>query len=192
MLRRFPPFSHARYVVRAERVHERAPIVAHCLVEQLARIGLQGLAEQASAVEGVFAQHAVAPAMDGRNRGLVHRLSGELQTAGAGGPLRGRVVGAQCMQQFVSRRLRTDVCRIGLESGCGFRKSPPNPVPQLLGRSFGEGDHQNLRRVQFAAERSIGAAVIEHQAQEQRADGVGLAGAGTGLHQTGAAQRKCQ
>jgi hypothetical protein len=49
-------------------------------------VGFQGLGEQAAAVEGVLAQHALAPAVDGRYRGFVHPLHGDFQAAGAARP----------------------------------------------------------------------------------------------------------
>ena len=158
------------------------PVVAHHFGKQLAVVGFQGLAEQAAAVEGVLAQHALAPAVNGRHRRLVHPLRGQLQAPGALRPFGGGEVGLQGRQQGITLGITT-------KHRGGFHQARTDAITQLAGGGIGEGHHQNLRRQQRLAERRL-AAMTEDQAQVQRRDGVGLAGTGAGLDQTAAVQRE--
>ena len=182
-LRAGPPQDHLRRQGDVERCEKRAPVIAHRCQPLLALVGLEGLREQAATVEGVFAQHAVAPAVDRRHRRLVHPFGGELQPARAAGVLRGRVGGTQFAQQRVDRLV------IGAESLGGLGQPRPDALAQLLGGGLGKGHDQDLgRRQRPRAGAAI--AVAKHQTQVQRGNRVGLAGAGAGLDQPAADERE--
>ena len=194
-LRTGPPLPHLGGRLGIERDHEGPPIVAHHLGEQLALIGLQGLGEVAVAVEGVLAQHPIAPAVDGRDRGLVHPLGGQLQLACAGRPVIGQVFGAQVVQRILARGAYANAVRLGAEGGRGLGKTQADAVAQLARGGIGEGDDQDLGRGEGAGSCIrcvVRYAVTEHQTDIECRDGEGLAGAGTGLDQTAAAERKAQ
>ncbi len=179
-----PAVHHPAQCIALQRIAVQPPVVARHLGEQFAVVGFQGQGEQAAAVEGVLAQHALAPAVDGGNGGLVHPLRGDVQAAGAGRPALGREVGAQLAQQVVTLRfLAKDPRRL--------HQPRTDAVAQLAGGGVGEGHHEDFRRQQFAGE-SLLAAVTEHQAQIKRRDGEGLAGTGAGLDQAAAVQREAQ
>ena len=160
------------------------PVIAHHLGQQFAVIGLQSLAEQAAAVEGMLAQHALTPAVDGGYGGFVHPLRRQLQAAGALVPLRLREITAQLAQQVIS-------LGIAPEYGRGLDQARANPIAQFARRGIGEGHYQNLRRQQRLAECGV-VAMAENQPQVERGNGKGLARAGTGLDQTAAMQGKRQ
>ena len=122
-----------------QRVAVLPPIVAHHLGQQFAVVGLQGLTEQAAAVEGVLTQHALTPAVNGGHGCLVHPLRRQLQAAGALVPLRLREITAQLAQQVIS-------LGITAEYGRGLDQARANPIAQFARGSIGEGHHQNLRR----------------------------------------------
>ncbi|MNP00242.1 hypothetical protein D3C76_920310 [compost metagenome] len=148
-------------------------------------IGLKGLGKQAAAVEGVLAQHALAPTVDGRHRRFVHPLCGHVQAVGARRPQRRLIVIAQLLEQGIGfAQLTTEVAR-------GFCQAGADAFTQLLGSGVGEGHHQDLWWQQLAA-KALFTAMAEHQAQVQRRDGEGLAGTGTGLDQLAAMQGKGQ
>ena len=122
-------------------------------------VGFQGLCEQATTVERVFAQHALAPTVDRRNRRFIHPLRGDVQAIGTGRPLLRIIVLAQVCDQ-----------RIGLfdfvtEEARGFGQADANAFSQLFGGGVGERHHEDLRWQQFAAETGFISAVAEHQAQ---------------------------
>ena len=155
-LRAGPPQDHLRRRGDVERCEKRTPVIAHRCQPLLALVGLEGLREQAATVEGVFAQHAVAPAVDRRHRRLVHPFGGELQPARAAGVLRGWVGGTQFAQQWVDRLV------IGAESLGGLGQPGPDALAQLLGGGLGKGHDQDLGRRQRPR---VGAAiaVAKHQ-----------------------------
>ncbi len=148
-------------------------------------VGFQGLGKQAAAVESVLAQHALAPAVDGRHCGFVHPLRGHVQAVGASCPQRWLVVIAQLLKQ------RIRLAQLATEKARGFCKTGTDAFAQLLGSSVGEGHHQDLWRQQLAA-KALLATMAEHQAQVQRRDGEGLAGTGAGFDQLAAVQGKRQ
>ena len=182
-----------------------APVVLRGLQLQLGFVGQQGLCEQVAAVEGVLAQHAVAPAVDGGDGGLVHPVGRHAQQLGAAGPVAGRKVIAQ--REQVGRRAEIRLQRVagllghtGLEHVGGFAQALADAVAQLVGGCVGEGHDQDLGRRQRAGKGgglhtavhlALGT-VAQHQAQVQLGDGVGLAGAGTGFDQPRARQRQAQ
>ncbi len=124
------------------------PVVAHDLGQQLAVIGLQGLAEQAAAVEGMLTQHALAPAMNGGDGRLVHPLRGQLQAPGAIEPPGGVEVIAQRRQQGIALAVTAKHTRRLHQAGT-------DAVTQLTGGGIGEGHHQDLRRQQGFGERRV-------------------------------------
>ena len=168
-----------------------APIVLHHLGEQLALVGDQGLLEQAAAVKSVLAQHAVAPAVNGGYRRLIHPIGGFAQQTCATQPLLGRVVGAQRQQQGIGLFQAEVVVLVAAKQLGRFSQALANAVAQLLRGGVGKGDHQNLGRHQRPVEGLL-AAMVQHQAQVQRGDGIGFASAGAGLDQAAAPQRKTQ
>lgn len=164
-------------------IAEAPPVIAHDLAQQLAVVGFQGLGEQASAVEGMLAQHALAPAMDGRYRSLVHPLHGDFQPAGATRPVLLWVIVTQLVQQ------RIGVFQFATEEPCSFSQAGADALAQLFGGGVGEGHHEDLRWQQLALE-ALFATVTEDQAQVQRRNGKGLARAGAGFDQLATVQGK--
>ena len=187
-LRRAPPAAHLAGGVGVQRVHEAAPVVAHHFGQQIGLVGLEALGEQAVAVEGVLAQHAVAPAVDGGHGGLVHPLGGQLQLAGAGGPALRRVGVAQLPEQ----RVGLGPASVRAEVGGGLGEAGADAVAQLLGGGVGEGDDEDLRWREGPGEGGPVVAVAQHQAQVEGGDGEGLAGAGAGLDEAAARKRETQ
>jgi hypothetical protein len=99
----------------------------------------------------MLAQHAVAPAVDGGHRRLVHPFGRQPQRARAGQPLRGRIASAQVVQQVFARRPGRHGPRVR-EEGLGRLGQPgADAVAQLLGGGVGEGDDQDLGRAPAAA-----------------------------------------
>ena len=170
--------------------HEQAPVIAHRFIEERLLVGLQGLGEQGSAVEGMLAQHAVAPAMDGRDRGLVHPFGSHLEPARQGRPLLGRIVRAQEVQRIVGVALRSHL-RVDPKDLRRFDQPEPDAIAQFLSGRLGEGEHQDLGRGECARMR-VHAAMTEHQAHIQQREGEGFSSAGAGLDQAAAVQRKAQ
>ncbi|MNM65164.1 hypothetical protein D3C81_765900 [compost metagenome] len=125
--------------VALHAIAEAPPVIAHDLAQQLAVVGFQGLGEQAAAVEGMLAQHALAPAMDGRYRSLVHPLHGDFQPAGATRPVLLWVIVTQLVQQ------RIGVFQFATEEPCSFSQAGADALAQLFGGGVGEGHHEDLR-----------------------------------------------
>ena len=73
-----------------ERVAVLAPVVLRGFGQQHALVGGELLVEGVAAVEGVLAQHALAPCVDGEHRRVVHGLGRHRQAPG-GVAARGRV-----------------------------------------------------------------------------------------------------
>ena len=162
------------------------PVITRDLGQQVALVGFQRLGKQAAAVEGVLAQHALTPAVNGRYRGLIHPLGGDIQLARGAGVLGFGDIRQQAgenrvrFSQFTAERLRP------LHQPCA------NAVAQFLGRGLGKGHHQHIRRQQFTAEGTVAIAMPQYQPQVKRRDGEGLAGTGTGFNQAAATQRAAQ
>ena len=159
-----------------------APVVAHGLGQQFALVVDGVLHEGVTAVERVLAQHALAPAVDGVHRGLVHPLRGQFQLArGAGAGFRVGVIGDQAGEVIVVRDLAAK--RLG-----GLAQAGADAFAQFGSGGLGKGDHQDLRWQQ----RHAGFGVAQHQAQVQRGDRPGFSGAGAGLDQADVMQRQAQ
>lgn len=134
-----PVATHPGQRIALHAVAEAPPVVAHDLTQQLAVVGFQGLGEQAAAVEGMFAQHALAPAVNGRHRSLVHPLHGDFQAAGTTWPGFFRVVVTQLVQQRVGR------LQLATEEPRSFGQARTDTFTQFLGGGVGEGHHEDLR-----------------------------------------------
>ena len=182
-----PDSQHLAQRGIGQRVDLGAPEIVGSLRQQPGFVGTQLIVEPAAAVKRMRVQHALAPGVDGVDRCLVHRLGGHRQlpgrrlTRGAA-----RVVGQQRLQHAV----------VGLgpllsaKAACGLDQAGADAVRQLPGGGAGERHDQDLRRPQRAA--VGGNPMAQHQAQVQRGDRPGLAGAGAGLDQPAAPQRQVQ
>ncbi len=73
----FPVAQGLVHQRRRQRIDKGAPVIPGDLVQQFALVGFEGEFEQAAAVEGVLAEHAVAETVDGRYRRLVHPFGGQ-------------------------------------------------------------------------------------------------------------------
>jgi len=183
-----PHGMHLLPVGLGQRIGGLAPEVLRGLQAQGLLAGHQLFVKQAAAVEGVFAQHALAPGVDGEHGRFVHGLGGGGQSPrgvlalGACG-----VVGKQAQQERVGRL----VGGLTPEASGGLHQTGANAVGQLARGCAGEGHDQHVGRHQRASE-GVGAAVAQHQAHTQSGDGPGFAGAGAGLDQMAAVQRKTQ
>lgn len=102
-------------------------------------VGFQGLGEQAATVEGMLAEHALAPAMDGRYRRFVHPLHSDFQAAGTPRPGLLWIIVTQLMQQ------RVGAFQFTTEKPCSLSQAGTNALAQLFGGSVGEGHHEDLR-----------------------------------------------
>ena len=143
----------------------------------------------------MLAQHAIAPAVDRRYGRLVHPLGRHLQFARLRWPAFARVVEAKLAQKFVNLGIRPPV--VGAEVARGLIEPFADTAAQLLGRGVGKGDDKDFRRRQGtmecgAAALFIARAVAKDKSQVERRDRVGLAGAGAGLDQAAAMERKVQ
>ena len=91
----FPLRLQALQVRRVQRVALLAPVVLQGFGQALGLVGLQGFVQQAAAVQRMFAQHALAPGINGEDGGIVHALGGQLQPPGGLLALGGFGVGGQ-------------------------------------------------------------------------------------------------
>ena len=171
-----------------QRVELGAPVVACGLGQQRGLVAGELFIEQAAGVERMLAQHALAPGVDGVHRRVVHALGRHRKTPGCGLARRaGWVVGQQAGQQAVVR----GGLGLAAKDAGGLQQAGTDAVGQLAGGGPGEGHHQDLGRLQRPLEPRL-AAVAQHQAQVERGNRPGLAGAGTGLDQAAAPKREAQ
>ena len=98
---RIPPAVQHRRRLVVEPLTEYPPVIAARLGQQAGRVIAERQVEQSPAVEGVFAQHALAPAMNGEDGRLVHAFGRELQATRTRRPARHRHIVAQFLQQPV-------------------------------------------------------------------------------------------
>ncbi len=182
----FPVAGDAAQRFGVQRVVEGAPVIAHHFLLQFMLVVFQVEREQAAAIEGVFPQHAVAPTVDGGNRGFVHPLGGQLQAASAGGPGGLGVLAAQ--------RQKKRVFTLITKYGSRLHQPMTNTFAQFLGGGVGERDHQNFRRGERAHEGGVVLAVLpaQHQAHVKQRDGEGFPRARAGFDQTAAVKRQRQ
>ena len=170
-----------------QRVAALAPVVLGGFGAQGFFVGYQCFVKQTAAVKSVFAQHALAPGVDGVDGGFVHALGGVVQRPGGlAARLAFGVVGQQhsqkrvgCIGQLATKALRR------------LQQPGANAVGQFARGGAGKGHHQNLRRAQGAVKAvrgAVGIAVAQYQAQVERGDRPGLAGARAGLDQVAAPQ----
>ena len=164
----------------------QAPVITRDLGQQVALVGFQRLGKQAAAVKGVLAQHTLTPAVNGRYRGLIHPLGGDIQLARGASVLGFRDIRQQAGENRVRFRQFTTEGLRALYQPCA------NAVTQFLGRGLGKGHHQHIWRQQFTAEGTVAIAMPQYQPQVKRRDGEGLAGTGTGFNQATATQRAAQ
>ena len=181
VIRLLPLLHHPAQRRPLQAVTLLAPVIPRHVGQQLAVVGLQLLGEQAAAVEGMLAQHALAPAVNGRDRCLIHPLGGDIQASGARGMIFLGIIGQQGLQDGVR------IIQLPTEGLGRLHQPRPNAITQLAGGSVGKGDHKNFRRQQLAVEAGPIIAMAQDQAQIQRGNGEGLAGPGTGLDQAAAA-----
>ncbi|CAM5223135.1 hypothetical protein CDEF62S_02539 [Castellaniella defragrans] len=161
--------------------HLGAPVVPGHLPLLLIQILLKAQFEQAAAIECMFAQHPLAPAVDREDRRFVHGLRGQFQRMGAPGPLRFGILRPQGRQELVLQR------PLARKPGCRLGQTSANPVPQFAGGCLGEGQHQDLRGQAGGL-----AAMPQHQPHVQRRDGPGLARPRARLDEAAAAQLEAQ
>ena len=167
------------------RIDHVTPVIPHRLGAQFRKVGFELLFEQAAAIEGVFTQHPVAPAMNGRHRRLVHPFRSQLQLPCA----------ARAFQRLRMVVEQAPQCRVG-GVGCIPPEMPRRAQqpfvdarPQFPRCGIGKGDHQDARRQQGLGEGPV-ATVTQHQPQIKGRDGEGLAGSGAGLDQAAPVQGK--
>ena len=180
-----PDALHLRHQRRGHGVKLLTPVVLHGVEAQCGLVAHQLFFEQAAAVKGVLAQHALAPGVDGVDGGVVHGLRGQRQAVG--GLLAGfalGVVGLQFQQEIVFGfgHAAEHLGRLG--------QAGPDAVRQLARGGAGEGHHQHVLRQQGAHRRGVGVAVAQHQAHIERSNRPGLARASARLDQLAATQWK--
>ena len=161
---------------------QHPPQVSGHLGMQRLEVGDQLRAIQAVAtVQRVLAQHPGTETMDGEHCSQVGFFGGQAQAlfqcrcrlAAAG-----QVIGQDGAGQGDFRRCIRLLAVLHL--GGGQRQTRADALAQLLGGRIGEGHRQHLANAQVA---------FHHQPGEQRGQGIGLAGTGTGLDQLHAIQR---
>ncbi len=181
-----PDGEHGVECVAAQRIALLAPVVLRGLGLHGTLVGSQLFVEQAAAVERVFAQHALAPGVDGVDGRVVHAFGGHGQAPGGAGaqrpvgvgrPQRGQEIVAGGHLGFAAKALR------------GFEQARADAVGQLACGRARERHDQDLCRAQRPG-KGAALAMAQHQAQVERGNGPGLAGAGAGLDQAAAPQRK--
>ena len=173
-------------LIGRQRIALLSPVVLNRLGQERGLVGDQLLVEQAAAIEGVLAQHALAPGIDGVDGRLVHPLGGHGQPPGGLHPRRFiRVVRDQGAEEVVFRRGRG----VAPEAAGRREEAGADAVGQFTGGRPGEGHHQDFGWHQGALE-AVLPAVAEDQTQIERGDRPGLARPGGGLDQAAAPQGK--
>ena len=180
-----PLRQHGGQRLALQRVDLAAPPVAQRLAAQLGLVGHELLVEAAATVEGVFAQHALAPGVDGVHGRLVHGVGGAQQQPQGGLALGGGGAGGD-------ERLQHGIgivpgARALAEGRGGLRQPLADALHQLARGGLREAHHEDLARVQRPR-----TAIAEHQAQHQGGQRPGLAGAGAGLDDVAAGQGQRQ
>ena len=181
-----PDREHRVERLARQRVALLAPVVLRGLGLHGALVGAEFLVEQAAAVESMLAQHALAPGVDGVHGRVVHALCGQCQAPGG--------LGARRTLGVAGQQLRQEAVAVGHgglapEAPGGFEQARADAVGQLARGGAREGHHQDLGRAQRAGKAVLGA-MAEHQAQVERGDGPGLAGAGAGLDEAATPERE--
>ena len=133
------PHAQCHVELRAgQRVELLAPVVLRRLDLHRAFVGGEFLVEQATAVERVLAQHALAPGVDGVHGRVVHALGRQAQPPrGAAAGRAFRVVGQQIDQEGVA------VVGLGFaaKAARGFKQARSDAVGQLTRGGAREGHH---------------------------------------------------
>ena len=135
-----PIAAHPVQRIALHRVAEQPPVIAQHLAEQIAVIGFQRLREQATTVERMLTQHALTPAVNGRDGGFVHPLRGDIEAVGTARPLLRIKLIAQLGNQSVGG---SDFIA---EESRGLSQACPNAFTQLFGSSVGKRHYEDLRR----------------------------------------------
>ncbi len=169
-----------------ERVALLAPVVLRSLDLHGGFVGAQFLVKQVAAVKGVFAQHALAPGIDGVHGRVVHAFGGQRQAPGGLGARRAIGVGGQ---QIGQEGIVRGHGRLAPKALRRFYQAGADAVRQFARGGAGEGHHQNVGRAQRAG-KGLAAPVAEHQAQVERSNGPGFARARAGLDEAAAPQRE--
>ena len=184
----FPEAQHGVDTFCIQWIALLAPVVLGGFGLHGALVGVQFLVKQAAAVKGVLAQHALAPGVDGVDGGIVHAFGRHGQAPG--GVLAGvalRVRGQQSGQKGVVRR------HLGRAAKAlrRLQQARADAVGQLARGSAREGHHQNVGRPE-RLRKGVAIPMAQHQPQVQRGNRPGFAGAGAGLDQAAAPERKGQ
>ena len=181
-----PHVQHGIQRFAAQRVALLAPVVLCGFSVDGVLIGAEFFVKQAAAVKRVFAQHALAPSVDGVHRRVVHAFGRHRQTPSSAAALGAFGVGGeQVGQKLVLRRH----CNLATKALRRFYQAGTDAVRQFARGSAGERHHQNVSGAQ-RLRKAVIAAVAQHQAQVQRGNRPRFAGAGTGFNQATAPERK--
>ena len=183
-----PDLEHFLQHLAGKRVALLTPVVLRGFGLALAFIGFQRFVKQIAAVKRMFAQHALAPGIDGVNGCIVHALRGHIQTPGGSVALIARRIGVAQITQKLVMRLWLGFTAKALH---GFDQPGADAVRQLARGGAGEGHHQNIGRHQRLDE-AVPGTMAQHQAQIQRGNRPGLARACAGLDQARAPQGEMQ
>ena len=180
-----PNALHLRHQGRGHGVELLPPVVLHRFEAQRGFVTDQLFFKQAAAVKRVFAQHALAPGIDGVDRRIVHGLRSQRQPIG-------RLFARLALGKFaLELRQKSIVCFGNAAKHLRrFGQTGADAVRQFAGGRAGEGHHQHVLRQHGPHRCCALTAVAQDQAHIQGGNGPGLARACTGLDQVAAAQRK--
>lgn len=123
------------------------PVIIGGVVEQRLFVLDQLFVEQAPAIECMFAQHALAPAVDGKNRCFVHRFGSQHQAVRC--HLAFAMPGVGC-EDSVKVIVGLDACAIAVDTAevrGGIDQPLAYAVRQFAGGGTGKGHDQYLRRL---------------------------------------------
>ena len=178
-----PHGQHLREGRFGQGIAALAPVVVRGFGAQRNFVGHQGFVKQTAAVKSVLTQHALAPGVNREDGGFVHALRRDVQE-----PCRVR---ACLARRIVSQQRREErvVVFFGVtaETTCRLQQARADTVGQFPRGRPGKGHHQNFRGSQCAGER-VCTAMAQHQAQVERGNRPGFAGAGAGFDQAAAPQ----
>ena len=149
--------------------HAGCPEVEDQLFEQVRLVADQLRVEEGSGLEGVLLEHALAEAVDRRDRGPVEVVERSAKSSRRRGAVVGRDLG-QVLQDDVVRRL------VAAQALQGLSEALAHPVLELAGGRLGEGDDEDVLDLET---------LLQHEPQHEARDGPGLAGAGARLDERG-------
>ena len=178
-----PNAQHLCHQGCAHGVELLTPVVLYRFKAQRSFVAHQVFFKQAAAVEGVFAQHALAPGVDGVHGRVVHGLRRQRQAMrGLLAQLAFGVFASELIQEGVVGFDHVPEHLRGLGQPCA------DAVRQLAGGGAGEGHDQHVLRQHGAHRCGAILAVAQHQTHIERGNGPGFARAGAGLDQVAATQ----